>query len=151
MSESRSLLRFGQTEAKILVLLWREGAGSSGDIREALGADALSLSGVSRILEKLKSKRLVSTARHGNQLIYSATLSRAELVKLPLSQMVQFFGAESVVELISESGDMGGKRMPIQPSGVQVKTIARLVLTLTVIFLSQYGLIIPELSIYIGA
>lgn len=97
---SKRMPALGPRELDVLDQLWNNAALSAQQLHEKLAAD-LSLNTIQSTLERLHRKGLVKRAKKGRAFIYSASLSRSDIVSRVLNDLARDVGRGDLAPIIS--------------------------------------------------
>ena len=97
---TRHMPALGPRELDVLDQLWQQDQLSAQQLHNDLAAD-LSLNTVQSTLERLHRKGLVERRKHGRAYLYSASLTRSEIVSRVLNDLTRDVGRGDLAPIIS--------------------------------------------------
>lgn len=91
----------GERELLVLEVLWGSGEATAQTVQSAMPDKHISLSTVQSTLERLYRKNLVERAKEGRAYLYSATMSKSQLITRLLGDMADHVAAGDLAPMIS--------------------------------------------------
>lgn len=81
--------RLGQLELKVMEVIWQGEEMAVREVVEALGDPDMAVSTMQTTLERLARKGLLSRNKHGRAFVYTAAVSRADLITLAMRDLAE--------------------------------------------------------------
>ncbi|GAA6169421.1 BlaI/MecI/CopY family transcriptional regulator [Sessilibacter corallicola] len=93
--------QLGERELEVMKICWQSNTLSAKEILEQLSSDSLSLSSLQSTLERLHRKNLLLREKQGRFYVYSAAVSRREIITQLLGDITEQISDGDIAPMIS--------------------------------------------------